>query len=87
MNYSVQYAKDFKKQYQKLPLKIQKKFIKQFKLLLADFRHPSLRSKKMGGSEVYEARVDYHYRFVYQIIENEIWFVSVGPYDEGLGKK
>lgn len=37
----------FRKQYKKLPLDIQKKFTKQLKLLEDNFRHPSLKTKKM----------------------------------------
>jgi len=81
------FAEKFEKQYKKLPLPLQKKFTKQMKLLLQDFRHPSLKSRKMQGQEVYEARLDYHNRFIYKIWEDEIWFIAIGPHDEGLGRK
>ena len=51
------FAPKFKKQYQKLPLNIQKKFTKQLKLLEENYRHPSLQTKKMGGVEHFEARI------------------------------
>lgn len=41
----------------------------------------------MAGSDLYEARLDYHNRFVYEVTDDEIWFYSIGPHDVGLGKK
>lgn len=82
-----QFSKDFKKQYKKLPLKIQNKFLKQLKFLLENPNHPSLHSKKMQGSEAYEGRVDYHYRFTYQTEEEEVLLLTIGMHDAGLGKK
>lgn len=75
------------KQLIKSPQEIQKKFIKQLRFLLENPQHPSLRSRKMSGSDLFEARIDYHHRFRYQISETEILVVSLGPHDVGLGKK
>lgn len=82
-----QYSDGFKKQYKRLPRITQKKFLKQLKHLLENPFHPSLHGRKMPGTEKYEARVDYHYRFTYSIIEDELWLLTIGPHDEGLGKK
>lgn len=81
------FSEKFKKQYEKLPLNLQKKFDKQLKFLIEDYRHPSLQTKKMAGTETFEARLDYHYRFVYLVSDNEIWLLTIGPHDQGLGKK
>lgn len=75
------------KQLYKLSSETQKKFIKQIRFLLQNPHHPSLRSRKMSGYDLFEARIDYHYRFRYQLSEVEIIIVSLGPHDEGLGKK
>lgn len=77
----------FQKRFKKLHPLLKKKFEKQLKLLLANPNHPSLNIKKMGGSGMFEARLDYHNRFVFKIVNNELWFYSIGPHDEGLGKK
>jgi mRNA-degrading endonuclease RelE of RelBE toxin-antitoxin system len=74
------------KDYKKLPLKLQKKVDKQLLFLLNDYRHPSLRTQKMSN-HVYEGRVDYHYRFTFEIQEENIIIIAIGPHDEGLGKK
>ena len=75
------------KQLSKLPQNIKNKTHRQFFFLLSDYRHPSLHAKKMSGSEVFEARIDIHYRFTFQIEHDEIFVLTVGPHDKGLGKK
>ena len=74
-------------QLSKLPKPIQKKANKQFTFLLTNYRHPSLRARKMGDSKTYEARIDIHYRFTFQIEEENIYILIIGPHDTGLGKK
>lgn len=75
------------KAYQKLPLNIQKKTDKQFELLLSNYRHPSLRTRKMGSADIFEARIDIHYRFTFRIAGEEFYILTIGPHDVGLGKK
>ena len=77
----------FKKQYKKLHPVLRKKFTKQLVFLQTNPTHPSLAIKKMSGKDVFEARLDYHNRFIYEIVKNEIWLYAIGPHDEGLGKK
>ncbi len=71
----------------KLPKQIQKKANKQFIFLLTNYKHPSLRTRKMGGSSIFEARIDIHYRFTFQVEGEDIYILIVGPHDVGLGKK
>lgn len=77
----------FKKQYQKLPVNIQKKFTKQLKLLSENYRYPSLQTRKMGRVDQFEARIDLQYRFTFEITEDSIFLLTIGPHDVGLGKK
>lgn len=77
----------FKKQYKKLPFNIQNKFTKQLKLLEENYRHPSLQTRKMGDADYFEARVDLHYRFRFEVAEDGLNFITIGPHDVGLGKK
>lgn len=81
------FTKKFKKQFKKLPLSLQKRFDIKLAFLLTNPLHPSLRARKMGGVEIFEARLTKHYRFTYQLMEDKAWFLTVGPHDEGLGKK
>ena len=83
----ISYSKKFLKGYSKLPENIRKKTDKQTVILLQDMFYPSLNTKKMGGSDVWEARVDKHYRFTFSKTEGSITFLTAGPHDEGLGKK
>jgi mRNA-degrading endonuclease RelE of RelBE toxin-antitoxin system len=75
------------KQLRKLPRSLQEKARKAFIQLSRDPHHPSLNSKKMVGTSRFEARIDYHYRFTYEVAGNTIWVRAVGQHDEGLGKK
>lgn len=80
-------SKDFKKQYQKVSKISRQKFQKQLNFLLKNYHHPSLRSRKMVGLNRFEARIDRQYRFTFTIVGKEIWLLSIGPHDRGLGKR
>ncbi|MDP2860612.1 MAG: hypothetical protein Q8N98_02755 [bacterium] len=83
----LRFSKLFFEQKKKLSPVIRKKLLKQLLLLQGNYHHPSLRTKRMANSDVFEARVDRHYRFTY-IINGEYGLVlTVGPHDEGLGKR
>jgi len=77
----------FQDHYARLPANIRKKVDKQLLFLHQNIAHPSLRVKKMRGLDCFEARVDRSYRFTFTKIENTLLLLSVGPHDEGLGKK
>jgi mRNA-degrading endonuclease RelE of RelBE toxin-antitoxin system len=79
------YTKRFKASYKKLPLVIQKKFDKQIKLLEHNFRHPSLQIKKIQGfDKIWEARVDYHYRFTFNLENEMIILRTIRAHDKVL---
>ena len=77
----------FKKAYDKLPQALKKKTKKAINFLKQDLFYPSLNTKKMRGSDLWEARVDKHYRLTFSKGEDAITLLTVGPHDEGLGKK
>lgn len=79
-------APEAEEQLSNLPVYIQKKAHRQFTFLILNYHHPSLRSRKMVGS-IFEARIDRHYRFTFQILGAEIYILTIGPHDVGLGKK
>ena len=71
----------FEKSYRKLPQLTQRKFDKQLKLLRADRAHPSLGVRKIQGERnLWEARVDYHYRFVFSQSEDSITLFDIGTH-------
>lgn len=68
-----------------MPLDIQKKVDKQLILLVNNFNHPSLYTKKIKGRQgIWEGRVDIHYRFTFEIIEDTIFLRVVGNHDDVL---
>lgn len=46
---TIKRSKNFAKDYQRLPQKIQQKAERQLRMLITDWRHPSLSAKKMKG--------------------------------------
>jgi mRNA interferase RelE/StbE len=75
----------FGRAYRELPEGIQKRLDKQIRLLAEDMRHPSLHTKKIKGKEgVWEARVDIHHRFTFEIVGDTVFLRAVGNHDEVL---
>lgn len=81
------FSKPAEKDYRDLPQNIQNKADKQFAFLLINYRHPSLHARKMSGSDIFEARIDIHYRFTFLVEQDEIYVLTIGTHDTGLGKK
>jgi mRNA interferase RelE/StbE len=55
--------------------------------LIADMRYPSLRVKKIKGTEhLWEARVSRSLRMTFQIIGDTIILRNIGQHDETLGR-
>lgn len=77
----------FEKSIKILPKQIRKKFYKQLNLLLSNIRHPSLHTKRIQGSiNVCEARVDYKYRFTFEIHQGMVILRVIGNHDDVLKK-
>jgi hypothetical protein len=67
MNYST--TTHFDRAFEKFPPEVQRAFNKQIRYLLIDIRHPSLRTKKYGGTtDLWQARVTDTVRFYFKII-------------------
>lgn len=77
-----EFTHTFKRLYQKLPQDIQNRVDKTLILLGEDISHPSLRVKKMEGTDViYEWRVSDNYRGTFQIIGNTAYLRKIGTHD------
>ena len=62
-------SKSFEKDYKSLSLSFQRILDKQLEFLLENFRHPSLRIKKMEGSRnIWEGRITKDHRFTFEIV-------------------
>ena len=83
IDFTVQAAKEYKK----LPVIIQKKAQNKLHLLIDNYRHPSIQTRKMRGTDKFEGRIDIHYRFTFIIEGETIVLLSIGMHDAGLGKK
>ena len=71
-------TEDATRQYNKLPITIQRKADRQFERLQEDLRHPSLHAKKYQGvDDVWQARIDRSWRFYFHIIEPDYVIISV----------
>ncbi len=77
----------FFEEYEQLPERLQKQADKALNFLLQNFRHPSLRVKKMEnrydsqGREIWEARVSQGYRFTFVLDGDDCILRRIGKYD------
>ena len=78
-------SEHFKKSYQKLSPVLQKRVDKALMLLAVNVRHPSLRVKKIQGTDdIYELRVTRSYRISFEIGEDGYFLRRVGEHDDLL---
>ena len=75
---TARFARDFRS----LPPDIQRRAAKQLQLLLDNPRHPSLRIKKMEGSQdIWEGRITKGYRFTFQVRNDTYILRRIGTHD------
>ena len=75
-------SKSFLKQYLKLPSPIRKKVDRQLRQLIQDMRHPTLQAKKMvNQADIWEARIDLHYRMTFTLEREVITLRRVGTHE------
>ena len=71
----------FKKDYKKLPKEIQTETDEKIKLLLKDYRHPSLRIHKVRKVHgLWELSVTMNYRVIFEIADDEYILLGVGSH-------
>lgn len=77
----------FDRAYKKLPQNVRGQFKEKIKLMVkSDFTHPSLRIKKIQGTDfIWEASINMNHRFTFEKIENGIKLRAIGKHDI-LGK-
>jgi hypothetical protein len=69
------------KDYTQAPPSVQKAFDKQVKLLVDNFRHPSLRAKKYDETyDVWQARVNRSWRFYFVITGSTYLILNIIPH-------
>jgi len=73
--------REFEMGYARLPMSIRKKVDRQIGYLIQDIRHPGAHAKKMESvGDIWEARIDRHYRMTFEIIGDVILFRRVGTH-------
>ncbi len=78
----VLHTDSFRKDFQHLPVQIQKQAEKQLSLFLSNPRHPSLHTKKMEGfRNLWEGRITRAYRFTYLIQADTYILRRIGTHD------
>jgi mRNA-degrading endonuclease RelE of RelBE toxin-antitoxin system len=72
----------FIKLYSRLPPPIRKKVDRQLITLVRDIQHPGLNARKMmGHADIWEMRVDEHYRMTFEIAGDTIILRKVGTHE------
>lgn len=80
----IDFAKNFRKKLQKLDVKTQNLFFKKLEYFKKDFRHPSLRVKKMRGysnPEIWELSLTMDFRATFEIREASLFFRKIGNHE------
>ena len=77
----------FDRAYKKLPAEVRERFKEKLRLLVtSNFTHPSLRVKKIKGTDgIWEASIDMDHRFTFEKIEGGLRLRVVGAH-KVLGK-
>jgi addiction module RelE/StbE family toxin len=90
---TLQWTKSFIKDYQKLPQQLQERVDEKLGFLIEDYRHGSLRTKKVKGSikgqkvtDLYELSVTMAYRIFYKRAGETYVLLRVGTHTEILGR-
>ena len=74
-------TRHFKKLYKNLSDQIKKKTNRKLELLAEDYLHPNLSTKKMVNQpDVWEARIDSHYRMTFTVTSQGIILRAVGTH-------
>ena len=77
----VRFAERADKDYAALSANVRKAFGKQLAFLLENPRHPSLRAKKLEGSDdLWQARVNRGWRFYFKIEGDEYDIIGIVPH-------
>jgi mRNA-degrading endonuclease RelE of RelBE toxin-antitoxin system len=75
----------FRASYQALPSFVQRKVDRQLTMLAQNLRYPSLQVKPVKGTrDIWEARVDQHYRLTFERRGDALYLRVVGNHDDVL---
>jgi mRNA interferase RelE/StbE len=70
----------------RLPVEVKRALKKKLDLLADNPKHPSLRTKKIKGSEgIFEASINMDIRMTWEFYEDGILLHNIGKHDKALG--
>jgi mRNA-degrading endonuclease YafQ of YafQ-DinJ toxin-antitoxin module len=78
---TIQFLKPFIKDYAKLPVLQRQKVDRQLELLKKGLKHPGMNVRKMVGRDIWEARIDYHYRMTFVVKGDVLQIRRVGTHE------
>jgi len=83
MNYEVIFSSRFKKLFNKLHNKERKQFYEKLQLFIENHKHPSLRTKKIKGSDIlFESSVSMSIRVIWSYKKDKlIVMLDIGRHD------
>ncbi len=78
----IDWSRGFSKEYRHLSKDIQEKFEEKIQLFVENTRHPSLRIKKMSGTDnIWEASINKNYRWTFEWMPDCIRLRHIGTHD------
>lgn len=78
----ISWPKSFSKEYHKLPKEIRERFDDKIQLFVKAHTHPSLRVKKISGTEnIWEASISKGYRWTFEWTKDLIRLRHIGTHD------
>ena len=78
----IEWSKTFAKEYHRIPQEIQERFDEKIELFVENSRHPSLRVKKMSGTEnIWEASININYRWTFEWGNDLVRLRHIGTHD------
>ena len=81
----VELSKRFVRAYDRLSPQVQERVKRAIRLLDENWRHPSLRTKRLSGHrDIFYAHVDRNHHLTYERRDDLLTLRNVGPHDETL---
>jgi mRNA-degrading endonuclease YafQ of YafQ-DinJ toxin-antitoxin module len=83
MKYEILFSTRFKKSFSKLESREKRLFYNKLSIFIENYRHPSLRTKKIKGSEIlFESSINMSIRVIWTYRnENLILMIDIGYHD------
>lgn len=80
---NIVYYPSFLRQLKKLPFDLQEEVFEKIEIFEENHMHPSLKTHKLKGkmNNLYSFSINYSWRIVFEIYNNEAIFLEIGTHD------